>query len=62
MKADIAAQVRPNHLLVRLDHLNEVHVLDDAFTMSFKAVLKQTCGTELLGCRAREFLQGVGSV
>ena len=56
------AQVRPNHLLVRLDRLPAVHTLDDAFTMSFKAVLRHACGPELLGCRAKKFLQGIGSI
>ncbi|KAK9834820.1 hypothetical protein WJX81_001043 [Elliptochloris bilobata] len=54
--------VRPNHLLVRLDRLDAVHVLDDAFTMSFKAVMRRACGAELQGCRARKYLQGVGSI
>ena len=57
-----AAQVRPNHLLVRLDRLTTVHALDDAFTMSFKAVLRKACGPELLGCRTRSSVQGVGTV
>ena len=36
-------QVQPNHLLVRYDSLHVVHPLDDAFTMSFKAVLRHAC-------------------
>ena len=37
------AQVQPNHLLVRHDSLSVVHPLDDAFTMSLKAVLRHAC-------------------
>ena len=56
------AQVRPNHLLVRLDRLATVHTLDDAFTMSFKAVMRRVCGQDMQGCRAKTLSQGVGSI
>ena len=36
-------QVQPNQVLMRLDSLSLVHPLDDAFTMSFKAVLRHAC-------------------
>ena len=36
-------QVQPHHLVVRHDSLATVHPLDDAFTMSFKAVLRHAC-------------------
>jgi hypothetical protein len=36
--------VHPQHLLVRLDRLAAVHPLDDALTMSLKAVLRHACG------------------
>ena len=36
--------VAPQHLLVRHDSLAEVHPLDDAFTMSIKAVMRHACG------------------
>ena len=39
----LGAQVQPNHLLVRHDSLSIVDSLDDAFTMSFKAVLRHAC-------------------
>lgn len=35
--------MQPNHLLVRHDSLSVVHPLDDAFTMSLKAVLRHAC-------------------
>jgi len=35
--------VQPNHLLVRHDRLAAVDPLDDAFTMSLKAVLRHAC-------------------
>ena len=53
-------QVRPNHLLVRLDRLGAVHALDDAFTMSFKAVLRRACGALQHTCRG--VLQEEGDV
>lgn len=36
--------VHPQHLLVRLDRLSTVHPMDDALTMSLKAVLRHACG------------------
>jgi hypothetical protein len=53
------AQVRPNHLLVRLDQLDAVHALDDALTMSLKAVLRHACAGGPQGCRGG---QSVGSI
>ena len=44
-------QVQPNHLLVRHDSLATVHPLDDAFTMSFKAVLRHACRRAHHHCR-----------
>ncbi len=53
--------MRPNHLLVRLDQLEAVHALDDALTMSLKAVLRRACAGEQ-GCRAGSDGQSVGSI
>ena len=43
--------MQPNHLLVRHDSLTTVHPLDDAFTMSFKAVLRHACRQAHHHCR-----------
>jgi hypothetical protein len=36
--------LRPEHLLIRFDELEVLHALDDAFTASVKAVLRNLCG------------------
>ena len=36
--------LRPQHLLIRFDERETVHALDDAFTASVKAVLRNLCG------------------
>ena len=46
-------QVQPNHLLLRHDSLSTVHPLDDAFTMSVKAVLRHACRHSHHLCRQR---------
>jgi hypothetical protein len=43
--------VQPNHLLVRHDRLAVVDPLDDAFTMSLKAVLRHACKLSHRQCR-----------
>ena len=43
--------VQPNHLLVRYDSLSVIHPMDDAFTMSFKAVLRHACKGGHRHCR-----------
>ena len=45
----------PQHLLIRFDQLNTLHEMDDAFTASFKAVVRNSCQRSLLPknkCRA----------
>ena len=43
-------QVQPNHLLVRFDSLSTIDAMDDALTMSFKAVLRHACRREHHHC------------
>ena len=45
--------VQPEHLLVRHDRLGAVDALDDAFTMSFKAVLRHACAPGRRRCGRR---------
>jgi len=43
-RAVFSYAVHPQHLLVRLDRLSAVHPMDDALTMSLKAMLRHACG------------------
>lgn len=52
--------VQPNHYLVRWDSLSTVDALDDAFTMSVKAVLRHACRQGQCRCPASQAAHGMG--